>query len=162
MNCLKCDKSEYCSRFCKEHFIKYFYKKFKNHLARIKIVKRSEEVKLKGKNKQLAKHLLLSLGDSLNIRFSSQGKELLTYSMDYKAVFMLEGLMSKIKRIEPSILECYRIKEIKCFCELKKIEFEEESYSKLGQELKKGLDNLEKRKHNIYSSSIKMLEKLLS
>ena len=162
MNCLKCEKVEYCSRFCKEHFIKYFYRKFKSHLSKLKILKRNEEVKLKGKNKDLAKHLLLSLGNSLNAKIGNSGKELLTYSMDYKAITLLEGFMTEMKKLQSSILECYRISEIENFCKLKKIDFEEENYSKLGEQLKKGIDKLEKRKHNIYSSSKKMLEKLLN
>ncbi|MDD4353906.1 MAG: hypothetical protein PHN56_05620 [Candidatus Nanoarchaeia archaeon] len=158
MNCIKCDKTEYCSRFCKEHFLKYFYKKFKAHLARIKIIARSESVNLKGKNKELGKHLLLSI-DNLDIKFSPQGKELPTYSMDYKAINELECMMTEMKHLLPSILECYREEEIEAFCNLKKMKFEQEQYSILGQKLLKEMDKLEKRKPNIYTSSYKILEK---
>jgi hypothetical protein len=159
MNCIKCEKQEYCSRFCREHFIKYFYKKFKAHLAKIKILGRSQEVRLKGKNKELAKHLLLSVGTGLDIKFSGQGKEIMAYSMDYKAINELEGMMAEMKPISPSVLECYGIYEIEKFCKLKKIVFEPEEYSKLGLRLKKGIDKLEIRKRNIYASSHKILEK---
>ncbi|MDD2678484.1 MAG: hypothetical protein PHS81_01215 [Candidatus Nanoarchaeia archaeon] len=161
MNCIKCPKKIYCSKLCKEHFEKYFLRKFKRHLSNLKILKRKDKVKLKGKNKKTAKHLLLSLENSLSIEFDIKGKELLTYSMDYKVISMLESMMSEIKIFQPSILECYRINEIEKFCKLKKIGFEEEKYSKLGKELKKGIDKLEKRKHNIFFSSKKMLDKLL-
>jgi len=159
MNCLRCAKPEYCSELCKDHFIKYFYKKFKAHLARIKILKRSEEVNLKGKNKKLAEHLLLSLGDSLDVKFSARGKEVRTHSMDYKVVNQLEGLMTLMKPIIPSVLECYRLTEIEKFCELKRYEFEAEDYSKLSLRIMKEMDKLEIRKPNIYTSSYKILEK---
>jgi hypothetical protein len=83
----------------------------------------------------------------------------MAYSMDHKAINELEGMMAEMKKILPSILECYRIYEIEKFCILKKIVFEPEEYSKLGLRLKKEIDKLELRKHNIYASSYKILEK---
>ena len=153
--CLKCNKKEYCSKFCKEHFNSYFVRKFKAHLRKNKLLKKNEVLSVHGENKELVKELLLDLGRKVSVKFSNKGRRIESFALNTRAVKELSNFMTnKGKELQISFLECFTQEEInKYTCKIVKPKF-----TKFEEKLNNLMKESITRRPNIYYCTYNMMK----
>ncbi len=158
MNCLKCNKCVYCSKFCKPHFQYYFERKFKSFLSKNKLLAKNEVLNLMGENKEVVEYLLKDLGRKVDAKFNSKGSKIESFSLDTKAVRNLALFMQGRKQSESvSFLECFTQEEINNYAKLVKLRVSKPKFTKFETKLAKLLHESLTRRPNIYYCTYNML-----
>jgi hypothetical protein len=157
--CLKCNKKEYCSKFCKEHFNSYFERKFKAHLRKNKLLKKNEVLSVHGENKELVKELLADLGRKVSVKFSNKGRRIESFALDTRAVKELANYMTKNKKLKLpiSFLECFTQEEINKYAS----KIVKPKFTKFEQKLNKLMKESITRRPNIYYCTHNMMKELI-
>ncbi len=162
MKCSKCDKKVYYKNLCRNHYRKYFLRKFKTYLRMTGLINYGDKVRIVGINKDVLKKVLEILGKKISVKFTMKGRKINSFSIEYYCVKGLKYFLKGEKFSEKSPIECFTQDEINHFAEMEGLGTKELRFKKKDALIYNMMKNLENNRPGIFYSTKKMLDEVMN